>query len=530
MNESQTSRFDNLIQARGAGLAIVALLAVCLGAVTVMVGGQAGPIPGLVLLLLLFLAALATPAVVRQGLQAVATFRARFRWFHGLWVVLFLSSLVFRSRDTNRILDAPLDGWAAYRIALVMVIALAAIYRLGASPRDWSRALFRGPVGWMTAFALVSLVSTLWSVYPEWTCYKSLEYLVDLALLALILTEARAMGDFHTLFDCTWLIVILSIVAVWVGVAIAPAQALVRGVGALGIQIRGLIPAVDANGVGDLGAVAALISYRRLLTAGNPHRALHGIVLAVGLGTVVLAQSRSPLIGLLAGMVLVHVLSRRAAWLAAFAGGTAVLLLYTRLGEIVWSYFLRGQTPELFASLSGRTSWWSAAWPAFLESPVAGYGGYAGARFVVLNHLGTNELSSIHNGFFEVLLGTGLLGFVPFLAAIVTIWWLACKFAGTSSAAADRPLIWEAAALLGYTTARSLFTTAFVWHADLVFLQVLGVAEFARRRAAVRSCRRTLVGETYIPFPAAGSAVRSEPSGVGFSPRGTFSPAGPIAN
>jgi hypothetical protein len=60
--------------------------------------------------------------------------------------------------------------------------------RLVPRQAEWTRSFFRGLVGALPIYASVSIVSTLWSVYPAWTLYESLEYFVDVALLAAILS------------------------------------------------------------------------------------------------------------------------------------------------------------------------------------------------------------------------------------------------------------------------------------------------------------------------------------------------------
>ncbi len=496
-------RNEKRVLSSRATIVIVAMLAILLGVAAVLAGGAIGPLGSLALLLVLVAAAGGIPAAHRQAADAAKAFQARFRWLHFLWILLFLSALVFRVRASDALRDSPLDGWAAYRIGLVAFVGVAAVQRLASAGTNWLPVLFRGPLGWLAALALISVSSALWSVYPAWTGYKSLEYLVDLALVAMIVTEGREWSDYKTLFDCTLLLTIASMAAVWLGVVIAPSQALLQGVGTLGIQMQGVMPVISANGVGDLGAVTALIGYRRLMSSGKSRRALYAFVMGAGLVTLILAQARSALAGLVVGIVILHIVSRRAALLAGFGGVAVLLVVFSGAGGTLWSYFLRGQSPELFASLSGRKDWWAAGWAAFLDSPLIGYGGYAGSRFVVITKLGNGELSSIHNALLEILLGTGILGFIPFAVAVVSVWWLLFRYVrgGTLH---EQSLLWEAAALMGYATTRAYFTTAFVWHPDLVFLQVLALTEFTRRHAGCPRNHRKPAGQTYISVATAG--------------------------
>ena len=65
-------------------------------------------------------------------------------------------------------------------------------------------------------------------------------------------------------------------------------------------------------------------------------------------------------------------------------------------------------------TLSGRTVVWTAAVRQFEQHPVLGVGGGIGGK-VVIAHIGNmylEEMSSLHNGFLEVLTGLGLIGFL----------------------------------------------------------------------------------------------------------------------
>ena len=143
------------------------------------------------------LAPSALASAVAKGRELIRALR----WWHGLWFAVFASSLVFRARDIADARDTPLDLWAAWRIGLMGLVALVLLGRLATRATDWAAGLLRGLPAGMTLCATTALISTLWSVYPLWTLYKSVEYLIDLALLAAILTAVRRVEDLKALFD-----------------------------------------------------------------------------------------------------------------------------------------------------------------------------------------------------------------------------------------------------------------------------------------------------------------------------------------
>src|SRR5438309_1233074 len=109
------------------------------------------------------------------------TLAASLRWWHWLWLLVFLSGLVFRIRDIETIHDAPVDAWAAWRIGLMALVAVVLLSRLPGGRPDWVAAIVRGLPAGVFLYGVMALISTLWSVYPLWTLYRSVEYLIDVA-------------------------------------------------------------------------------------------------------------------------------------------------------------------------------------------------------------------------------------------------------------------------------------------------------------------------------------------------------------
>jgi O-antigen ligase len=437
--------------------------------------------------LIVLLGISAAPTALAKGRTLLATAR----WWHWLWLLVFLSGLVFRIRDVDAAQDSPLDAWAAWRIGLMGLVAVVLLSRLRGGRTDWVAATFRGLPAGMFLYAVTALVSTLWSVYPGWTLYKSIEYLIDLSLVAAVVTAAQTFAALKSLFDLTWLLLGLLLCSVWLGILVTPAKAMIPGIGLLGIQIQGVIPVVSANGVGDLGSTLLLIAGTRLLHR-TQHRSFYWLICLAALPTVIFAQSRSPITGMLLGLLAALLLERRWKVLAIVGLAGALFMTLTSAESVVQQAFLRGQSPELFYSLSGRVGWWEVGWSFFRDHPLLGLGGYAGARFAVLGSIGVTEASSIHNAWLEILLGVGLIGFLPFLATFVGSWVSVLRPLDRSDASAvARELRVETIALFVLICFRSIFSVEFTWHPPLTFFLVLVSAELQRRayRAAVPARR-----------------------------------------
>jgi O-antigen ligase len=414
-------------------------------------------------------------------LSKLKSLTLQLRWWHFAWFLIFLSGLVFRIRDVETIEAHLLDFWALYRIVLAGIVVVMLLGRLVIRHTPWIRSLVRGLIGLLSAYVLVCILSTLWSVYPLWTLYRSAEYLVGVCLIAVIIVSIKTVQEFKTLFDWTWVLTGFLTITVWLGIVIWPEQAVSHGVGLIGIQIQGVLPAVASNGVGDLGAFLGIITLSRLLFP-TKHRRVYWIAFLISMLTLVLSQSRTPLMGFLLALPLVLFACRRIGILVLSAILILALLYQSIAGDLFWQFFLRGQTHEEFASLSGRVGWWEAGWPLFKERPLTGHGAYAAARFIVLAGLGATRTGSLHNTWIEVLVNTGIVGLSILFLCILGIWIVLLRFLPqTANDLLVHRLQVEAIGVLAVLSFRSFFTAGFIWHSDLAFLLVLGYAEFLRR-------------------------------------------------
>ena len=459
---------------------------------------------------LLFLA----PLSIAQGFRKVRDLAARLGWVHACWLLLLLSSLQFRIRGTGSIARQPLDLWALYRVAIVGVAFLLIVAWAFSKPisvREW----LRGLPGWLALYAAVCLLSATWSVEPLWTLYKSAEYLTAVLILAAAVQSATATAlgrggspatsssggprernrdrlsssveYYKTLLDFNWTLYAALLGTVWMGVLLWPDAAIVRGIGTLGIALIGVIPAIGWNTVGEISAVLAVVCLARVgfRPYGCARGALYLTGLVAALATLILSASRSSIAGFLLGAAAMLIAAKRLGSLAVLTLCALTIGFQTQLGDTAVNYLLRGQTPDAFYSFSGRVQLWEYGIERLAESPLGGFGAYAGGRFVAVanyNDASRESASNVLNTFLEVLLGTSFWGLIPLLAAFGGAWWLLMRHGRTATAgSASRALAMETLGVLGVITVRSIFTVKFVWHPALLFLAVVGYAEILRR-------------------------------------------------
>lgn len=437
----------------------------------------------LVVIVLLLASLFVLPLSLPQAATRFRILRKQLTWCHGLWLLVFLSGFQFRFRDTQAAAGAAVDSWALYRIALMAVTAFALGVRLVLRRVPLAGYVSRGLVGVLTIYAIICAASTLWSVYPTWTLYKSLEYLVDIALLASILATFASAEGYKTILDWTWTLDGLLLISVWLGAWLRPGEAFQPSPGLIGVQVYGILPQIDANGVGHLSAILSIVALSRLLLRppGKTGRAFYGLVFTLGLATMAVAQTRSAILGFLVGLALLLYFSRRRR-ATVFVIVTVVLLFsLTSARVLTEEYFRRGQNSELVGSLSGRTTWWESGWQEFVKHPWMGMGAYT-ARFTVLEKMGDLDASTVHNTYLETVLGVGILGLIPLIAVFLWTWRLLIRELGDRSGSpAVRQLAIEALAVFAVITCRSFFSVPLIMHPDLDSLAVLGYAELLRR-------------------------------------------------
>jgi len=408
-------------------------------------------------------------------------------WWHWLWFALLASGFVFRVRDANTAKESPVDGAAIYRLGLVALTALLLIWRLLRKQTAWLGLLFQGLIGAMTVFALVSATSALWSVNGPWTLYKSIEYLVDMMLMAAILATLHSLKDYEVLFNWNWTLTGLLILSAWIGAAIWPQEALDAGFsgGMLGYRLSGVYPGQGSNRLGDLGAILGVVCVARLLPLGKRKydRLWYTLLLGLGVLTIVVSQTRSAMIGLVAGSLIVLAYTGRLKRGALIAIGAMGLILVSGVGSVILEFLQRGQSREEMVSLSDRLNWWSVGWQLLSQHPWTGLGAFAAGPFGVFEKLGLNNVGPLHSDYIETMVGTSFWGLVPLLVALLGCWWVLLRWMGDRFAPpGDRQLAMEAMAVLTVITLRSVFMTFIVMHPPLNFTVILCYAESVRRR------------------------------------------------
>jgi O-antigen ligase len=258
------------------------------------------------------------------------------------------------------------------------------------------------------AFAVLYFMSTLWSQQPIQTIGKSAELLLAGAVFFQASRESNPIQRVDALRQIT-LLTISTLGTITVIGFVLRLHAFIQQRPGLLTHTTAQAPFLSGNGLGYVASALFLVvlaewQAKRLARAD----AFRQMAFALVLFSV--SASRTSLIILLVTVLIV--IFKKSKILATLAI-SAVLIA----GSIFWSAIivrLQGhQNTADFVTLSGRTVVWTAAVRQFEAHPLLGVGGGIGGK-VVIAHIANmylEQMSSLHNGFLEVLTGLGLVGF-----------------------------------------------------------------------------------------------------------------------
>jgi O-antigen ligase len=450
--------------------ALTAMVTTALGSLKYGVLNLLGLIAGLIILYLL---AIASPQLRANW----AYLRPRLNRWHMLWYGIYVSALVFEIRTLASYRESILDGWSILRLGPELVVGLYLIYCAGTGKVKWFSSLCQGIPGVLALYCVFCAITSAWSVFGPWTLFKSVEYMMDVSVIAAFLCVVSNAEDYKTMLDWTWTIFTIELFWCVLQIGIWPSEALEDG------RLKGVIPLTGFNAVGTYGAVIAAVALCRLL-AVTPEafsRSWYTALFLFGVVLTVMSQTRNAMAGLAAVIIIILLVSKRSAGLVVI-GMAVAAILYTALGEVLKTFIHRGQSEDAFNTMSGRLIWWHYAWIFFKEKPWSGVGAYAGGKFAVLKALNINA-SSTHSDYIELLVGTGVFGTVLFCVAVV--WTLVALFRywrDQSLTRQERQISMECYCVMQLLFIHSFFNVEMTWHAPMFFLVCVGWAEFIRRK------------------------------------------------
>jgi O-antigen ligase len=225
-----------------------------------------------------------------------------------------------------------------------------------------------------------------------------------------------------------------------------------------------------------------LVALARLMVNPKAQRrkTAYRLLLAGSIATLIITQTRGAFASFFIGLVLLLILTRRfrlAAVAAVFSFLAGFfLLVFTNFGASATNFLLRGQSAKEAGGLSGRGDMWAEGFSKILEHPFLGYGGFAGARFVVLskNSIGGSAL----NTYIDSALNIGIAGPIILLIVVFVIGRSLWKSIDRNDLSRpDSYLALEMFMAFVIIMVSSMESGNLITHPPLEFLAVLGAAQ-----------------------------------------------------
>jgi O-antigen ligase len=429
------------------------------------------------------------PSAVRAAWTNVTSLVHSFTWWHWIVLLALLSGLDYRmqSYDVADIAANPIDTSVKIRLCLDAIVALVLSVRLLTDKTPWLRPMLRGLFGMLTVFVFIALTTTLWSVKPYWTFYKSAEYGLDIALIVAVSISVKSLAEYKLLLNWVYVLCGALVGLAMVEAVFMPHLAFDYGPdGTLAMpELTGVFPLQAANGLGTFGAIIATVALYRLISKSEhtSDRGWYQIVLGLGLVAMFMTEARSAIAAFLLAVILLLILTRRIVAGTILAIASTVVVMVSGLGKVLLDYAMRGQTVLQFHSLTGRMELWAVAWQKITQRPFIGWGAYAGGRFVVLPLLHKTGFVDVDSSIVETLLDTGIFGLAALLLVVGAAWcFLLRGYRSNRLEIIERNLAIESLLVLAVLTFRCVFVANLTRHPALPFLAVVGCAELVRRR------------------------------------------------
>ena len=335
------------------------------------------------------------------------------------WLLVLSSTLSIDSLTADEVFSGSLTRAHFIRFSLSILALLLVLPNIQKWFKGEKHSLWFGRLsGWFLIYIGFALASAFWSEGRFSSLGKTFEMLVALAVVFAVAAQPDAERKLKSLFGVTIAFTAFLLTVILFGYLAFPDEFTYRlRLGGSRVLIGGPVP-LTSNAIARFGATIATVALAFALQARRRSSDRFLALMVVGFGCVFpfLAEGRTGLAAFAVSALVLVFLQRPSLLLLLLPlGGYAV----ANFSGAAWEFFRRGQNLEQFASLSGRVGWWTAGWHALWQQPLTGYGFGVGGRAVFAQLGGTT--AGIHNGFLEVALGIGVVGFAVWFT--VFAWW-----------------------------------------------------------------------------------------------------------
>jgi exopolysaccharide production protein ExoQ len=260
----------------------------------------------------------------------------------------------------------------------------------------------------ITAYSVLAVLSTHWSLAPEVTLWRAVTYL-GLPFLAWVIADLGPTG---------WRRAMTFVVAV----AVVGSLLMVLTSSAIALDVnddwRGIY--TNRNSLAPLAALGLIIGAGTIALGGRMRRYLGATLVLVSLVVLLGTGSRTAWLALFVAMGIGSSIVAAPHLLARFGGRVTVLALGSAGGAGLVALVVALSRLWGESTFEQRRTIWSLVWDHIGDRPVHGHGFFAVwdvPEFTAEHFL--LERGSAHSSALEVWLGLGLVGLIPFAVIVV---------------------------------------------------------------------------------------------------------------
>lgn len=345
-----------------------------------------------------------------SGVLSYQDFQDRSPRHHQIMRVIFFIATC--SWSLNTLDDYADSGLSAAKIGMrVLPLMLVTIYVFfGPYKRFIGQA--KRPILWALWFyVIIGSICGLVGIMPLLSLWKGIEIIVTIFWVSICCHDADSSR--RELRTWLWYIEILLYWTLFLAL-INPSRGFQGSYTALP-WLRGYLPMINPNGL------SALANFVLVALIFLPARYKVIRISIVGL-ILLLAQSRTQYTAFAAVIfiIILDSIKTRKIGRVLILSGLLSLFILMSLGVLdrLIALFMRGQTSESMASLSGRTEYWGTA---LRHAKLFGGGLATGSRSLIYleQEVFRNNAVNLHSTYFETILGAGYVAAIPFLLCLV---------------------------------------------------------------------------------------------------------------
>jgi O-antigen ligase len=369
------------------------------------------------LLALLFLGVLVNMPMLIGQLRSILKERKSALW---LWILFFVAIVNLGKVESENILTGNI-----FQLATIFVIILCALPLVFLRLNRLFPAV-NAPVVCLLLYASTGMISATYSPFPAFSLYRAALIILSLLVFLVSMSYESLYQSAKKFINLNLFFFFVIVLAAIVGAVIDPARATEFKRGMVFGMLKGSLILINSNSLAVCAGVLALCFMSRFMNnQAAKQKFYYGALCVVNIAVMIFAQSRTCIIAFIIALFVLFSRKRFKYLLMGILIAVPLTAIYSITSDVNFlekgleKYMKRGQTEKQWQTWSGRLTAWEYSWGRFKESPILGYGMEAGVRFGAVS----KELqgSHLHSSYFETLLNSGLIGFIPWLLSLIFV-------------------------------------------------------------------------------------------------------------